>query len=376
MPLSPLLPTIRKRAVLSWTFLVLVGIALGSLASAPTEPGVPAGRIFPRVPAPPADWRAALYLLGVGSVRWYLVVLLVPLLVIVARKVNWAQQGRVAILGMATAALLALALSAATFEFFYVYNDAAFRPPFAGALTAILPAQLTLWFAVLAGVSLLEVRRRALIERAESTQLRAVIAEQRLVALTSQLQPHFLYNTLQSISTLIHRDPVLADRMLARLSDMLRDLLKHRDRVIVTLSDELEYSQRYLELSQLRYGERLTFSIQADAEVETAQVPLFILQPLLENAIAYSVGAAARPATISIRATITRARVVIDVIDNGVGTEAAVSRGSGMGLANVRDRLHAVFGDDQHFDLQPHAPAGTRARIDIPFRRSAAVSLP
>jgi len=213
-------------------------------------------------------------------------------------------------------------------------------------------------------VAAYELRRRSNKARLERERLRAQIAEHRLVALTSQLHPHFLFNTLQGISTLIHRDPDAADEMLSKLSDLLRDLLRHRDTALISLDDELKFIRTYLEISKFRFADRLSFSIDSDRSVKDAKVPLFILQPLVENALTHGIGTRATGGTISVRAHLAGGRVRLEVEDNGSGLDSTSK--DGVGLTNTRDRLRTLFGDDQTLIVRPGTTGGVIASIDMP----------
>jgi sensor histidine kinase YesM len=200
----------------------------------------------------------------------------------------------------------------------------------------------------------------------ERERLRAEAAEQRLVALSSQLQPHFLFNTLQGISTLIHRDPQAADEMLTKLSDLLRDVLRDRDRTRVPLADEIRYARTWLEIAQIRFGHRLTFAIDAPDEVQHASVPLFLLQPLIENALKHGVGAQIRGGHIAIRATRLDDRLIIEVRDDGPGFGTTLT--DRVGLGNTRERLQAAFPGDYRVSLgSADGSTGAVVRIDIPW---------
>jgi two-component system LytT family sensor kinase len=224
------------------------------------------------------------------------------------------------------------------------------------------------WIAVAGIVAAVEARRRGLQSIVERERLRAQVAEQRLVALTSQLHPHFLFNTLQGISTLIHRDAEAADEMLGKLSDLLRDLLRHRDSVLVPLTDELRYARTYLEIARMRFGERLEFEIEASPELHEPSVPLFILQPLVENALAHGVRPRAGPGRVTLKAWRRDGRLYMEVSDDGAGLPAGAPLREGIGLTNTRERLRASFGADHSFSLESAPGGGTVARIDIPYR--------
>jgi LytS/YehU family sensor histidine kinase len=199
--------------------------------------------------------------------------------------------------------------------------------------------------------------------------LRAQVAEQRLVALTGQLQPHFLFNTLQSISTLIHRDPHAADEMLGKLGDLLREVLRHRDHVLVPLADEMRYARTLLDIAQVRFADRLRVSVEAQPEVLGASVPLFILQPLIENALSHGIGRHARGGQIAVKAWREDGRLHMTVEDDGAGLSQDGAMKEGIGLSNTRERLRASFGDKQRLTIEPRANgSGVVAHMEFPFQ--------
>lgn len=339
-----------------WTLIAVVAIALGLYAEGPTFPGAPPGRMAPRVPMLPPNLPELLFMLGVGSVIWYAAIFAVPLLLILARRVNTKTQ----LIAGGAAVFAVLFFATAMIDYTITYRGMASRPSLLPYFAVALRQHLVPWIAVAGIVAAIETRRRGRRSRLE-------IAEQRLVALTGQLQPHFLFNTLQGISTLIHRDPEAADEMLTKLSDLLRDLLRHRASPLVKLEDELRYIRTYLEISQFRFADRLKFSIQTDPSIGDTRVPLFILQPLVENALDHGIGRRADGGTITVRAQRTGDRLRLDVEDNGGGLSTG-ARSDGVGLTNTRERLLASFGSGQSFVIEPNSEGGVTARIEIPFR--------
>lgn len=276
-----------KRGTPSWLWptLILLGVvvalvALGQYAEPPEslrEMTRGRGRMLPRVPGPAPDLRGLLYMLGVGSLIWYAIVLAFPLLVLGARKIDVERQGRVRAIAIPALVLIALIAATSVVQYWSLYRDATMRPGLGAYFPQALRVHVLPWIAVAGIAGAIEARRRAVHAALDRERLRAQIAEQRLIALTGQLHPHFLFNTLQGISTLIHRDPDAADEMLAKLSDLLRDLLRHRDHALVPLADELRYARTYLEIARLRFANRLQFEIDVDPSLDRASVPLFIL---------------------------------------------------------------------------------------------------
>ena len=243
------------------------------------------------------------------------------------------------------------------------------HPGFAAYAPQALRQNVLPWVALAGIVAAIEARRRAVHAALDRERLRAQVAEQRLIALTGQLHPHFLFNTLQGISTLIHRDPEAADEMLAKLSDLLRDLLRHRDHVLVPLGDELRYARTYLEIAQLRFADRLQFRDRRRSGAGSGVGPA--VHPAAaggECARAWDRRARARRARHrdGVRAMAIACASRSPMTAPGLTTSATLREG--IGLSNTRERLRASFGDDQHFSLERRTDGGAVARIDIPFR--------
>lgn len=360
-------PTARRTWLapsIGWGAFVVGAVAIGTLARSPFA-NVAGPRMLPRVPGPPPDLGTLLFQLGVGSVIWYASVIALPLLVLIARRIDIDKLGRARTIALILAVVACDTLISQFIDYRVTYGDQG--PPFSAWFFASLRQHLPAWLAVVGLAAALEWRRRAAQGAIERERLRTQVAEQRLIALTGQLHPHFLFNTLQGISTLIHRDADAADEMLAQLSDLLRDLLRHRDRMLVPLAEELRFARTYLELSQRRFPDRLTFSIDAPADTLALDVPLFILQPLIENAITHGIGGQMAGGSITVRARHDGSSLVLQVVDDGAGLAAGALR-DGVGLANTRERLRATYGDAQRFTLESHQPSGAVARVVIPAR--------
>jgi two-component system, LytTR family, sensor kinase len=193
----------------------------------------------------------------------------------------------------------------------------------------------------------------------------------RLQLLKAQLQPHFLFNTLHTISAMMHQDVKGADRMITRLSELLRMTLDHLGRDVVRLEEELEFLRLYLELERVRFGERLATRVSVPPEAKNALVPALFLQPLVENSIKHGLSVRQPDGLIEIRAVHEGERLVLCVSDNGSGLPAGVVRGlpldEGLGLSNTRDRLKQLYPDDYEFLIRPRPGGGTEVIVDIPF---------
>ncbi len=234
------------------------------------------------------------------------------------------------------------------------------------------------FWAVIAIVHAFEFNRRYRERDVAAADLRARLSEAQLEALRSQIHPHFLFNTLHGISTLMHRDVDAADTMLTRLSDLLRLTMQHRGQNEITLRDELALVGQYVEIMRVRFGDRLTVTQSIRPEAFDALVPQFILQPLLENALDHGIARTAGPGTIEIAALTVDGRLEISITDNGVKSSGTVTRETrhGMGLANTRRRLEQLYGAAQSISLEKLPERGTRVSVAIPLHTSRPLSTP
>jgi len=220
-----------------------------------------------------------------------------------------------------------------------------------------------------------ERERRALV-------LEARLARARLGALQAQLQPHFLFNSLNAVTMLLRRDPRLAETTLLALSELLRLALSRSEQQETALRDEVEFVRRYLEIQRTRFGDKLRIEEDLDPQALNCRVPTLVLQPLVENALRHGIEPADRPGTVRVGAARQDGRLVLTVEDDGVGLPAGdpeaggagdsalpgpKTSGTGIGLANLRDRLQALYGDRQRFEVRPRAGGGVVVRLEIPW---------
>ena len=349
--------------LLVWFAVLAAAFMLGEYAT-PTFAGVaPGGRPMARIPPPPSDLPSLLFQLGVGSTLWYVAVASLPLLMFVARRVNfdrWGRAGTVAFVAGGTCLFIVL-----TSVIDYSWTYSAGGPPVAAWIPISLRQHVMPWIALVGIVAALEARRRAVRATIERERLRAQVAEQRLIALAGQLRPHFLFNALQAVSTLIHRDPAAADATLTKLSDLLHDVLRHRDSPYVRLAEEARYARTWLEIAKVRFADRLSFEIDVPSDLENMLVPLFILQPLVENALGHGIGGVIGGGHVTVRARRDGSQLMLEVIDDGAGMKGRTVR-EGIGLANTRERLKAAFDDRQRLTVSPGPVKGTVARIEMP----------
>jgi sensor histidine kinase YesM len=204
----------------------------------------------------------------------------------------------------------------------------------------------------------------------QQSSLKAQLAQAQLRALKMQVHPHFLFNTLHSISSLVLEDPPKANSMIARLGDFLRLTLDHADHELVTLKEETEFLRAYLDIEQVRFGERLKVEFEMEPMTLSAQVPHLILQPIVENAIQHAVAPRTAQSHIDIKAQRLNGLLRLEVKDNGPGiaSKSGLLELRGVGLNNVRARLNQVYGSDFRFELTNGSEGGLTVTIEIPFR--------
>ena len=235
---------------------------------------------------------------------------------------------------------------------------------------------MTAYVVLLSVASAIEWRQRDRQRALEGARLEAALAVARLQALRRQIQPHFLFNALNSVSSLLHRDPDGAERMLARLGDFLRLVLDDTMPQQVAVRDEIELLDSYLAIERVRFRDRLSVTIEVPSGLLDAQVPCLVLQPLFENSIRHGIGQNAGPLRVTLRASCEDGRLRLIVEDDGARTSAAPgaasASGAGIGLANIRGRLEQLYGSRARLTIEPAADRGARVVIDLPREEGAA----
>ena len=204
-------------------------------------------------------------------------------------------------------------------------------------------------------------------------ELKTRLARTELHALKLQLQPHFLFNTLNTITALVHQDAPRAERMVSGLSDLLRASLNSAGEEEVTLVRELAVLTHYVEIQQVRFGDRLRFTVDVPAELQGAMVPNLMLQPLVENAIRHGIASRASGGQVLVSAVHDGEWLRLRVLDDGVGEAPGRVRREGVGLGNTRARLEQMYGTRHRIEAVGDAQ-GFRVQIDIPFQLSTAVT--
>jgi two-component system LytT family sensor kinase len=248
------------------------------------------------------------------------------------------------------------------------------RPVWAFARGRILNEYMVFLAVLAAGVArdyFFRYQRRL----AEEVSLRAQLAEARFTVLQNQLNPHFLFNTLNAVATLVDRDPRGVRRIISRLSELLRATLEPSPDPEVPLSKELGFTQRYLEILEIRFQGRLTTVVDTPPELNSALVPRLLLQPLVENAMKHAVGLTSEPSSIVVKVRRDGYDLVLTVDDTGAGAVATRVTGeemisTGIGLKNTRARLDELYGDEHQFTLAANDTGGTTVTIRIPFHEA------
>ncbi|WXH33719.1 hypothetical protein WA016_07729 [Myxococcus stipitatus] len=220
----------------------------------------------------------------------------------------------------------------------------------------------------LAAWIVLNAVRRARERELAEVRWKAQLAESRLQALRAQLDPHFLFNTLNAVVGLVRqsRNPEAVDA-LVRLGELLRASLEGQGSHEVPLAEELDLVRRYLEIEQLRFGARLEWSLNPEPETLEARVPSLVLQPLVENAIKHGTSRRRSKGHIQVRATRQGALLVLEVQDNGPGLRPGATAGLGIGVANTRARIEQLHGEAFGLTLTEVAEGGVIARVVLPF---------
>jgi sensor histidine kinase YesM len=206
-----------------------------------------------------------------------------------------------------------------------------------------------------------------------ASQLETQLTQAQLQALKMQLHPHFLFNTLHSISALLHRDPDTADRMIARLGDFLRLTLDNSGAQEVSLEKELEFLKCYLDIERVRFQDRLTTSLYVEPRALDSRVPNLILQPIVENALRHGLSRRAAPGRLEISAKRDNGSLRIQVRDNGPGLAAVKGQAGkvreGLGLSNTRARLEQLYGGAHRFSIENAPGGGLLVTLEIPAGR-------
>ncbi|HWX19215.1 MAG TPA: histidine kinase [Candidatus Binatia bacterium] len=243
------------------------------------------------------------------------------------------------------------------------------RARFANALINHAKFNLPIYWIIVTIVRASTLYRRSQEGERQALELQSRLAEAKLVALRMQLHPHFLFNTLNAISTLVHKDADAADEMIGNLSELLRATLDTTEQEI-PLREELALLDRYLEIQQVRFGERLRIEKEIDAAALDARVPTLILQPLVENAIRHGIEPQTGQGRLTIGARRADTQVLLTVRDNGAGAKLPAQPAEGIGLANTKARLEELYGQKAKLVMRRSSEGGCSVELEIPYHES------
>lgn len=267
-----------------------------------------------------------------------------------------------------TGLVLATLVAAAIIEWNTLLGVAATEIPFSARLIDLLCSNVPLCFAIMGIAQAAEYYERFREREKESSRLEARLALAQLEILRSQLEPHFLFNTLNSIAALTQSDPVSAERMTLKLSTLLRASLDRNGSQEVSLQQELDFLQSYLDIQQTRFRDRLTIQISVDPSLLSASIPSMLLQPLVENSIRHGIAKSAAPGCIRISVSKEEELIKIAIVDNGIGMESDGSGESdGYGLRNTRARLDQLYGSGHKFRIDSSPGNGCCITLDLPL---------
>ena len=318
--------------------------------------------------------------------RWYIWVALTPFIFAAARR--WQLGGDA---GRGARALNTLILVVASVVFALLHSAlsalvdialGAARAPVPLAVTehvgAFFVSGLVVCAAIIAVYHAIDYYRRYRSRELRASDLGAQLAQTKLQLLRMQLQPHFLFNTLNAVSSLMHEDVEAADAMLAALGGLLRAALHGDGAEEVPLRQEVELTSCYLDIMQLRFGGELSTSITIAPDALDALVPNMLLQPLVENSVLHGVAPRHHGGRIEVRAERVEGSLVMTILDDGPGIpDDWDERGSlGVGLSNTRSRLRRLYGATQRMEISNRAEGGLRLALTIPFHTTSALALP
>jgi two-component system LytT family sensor kinase len=230
---------------------------------------------------------------------------------------------------------------------------------------------LVIYWSIVGTVQAFRYRQQYLSSELQLERMERSLAEARLNALRMQLDPHFLFNALNTISSHVERNPKLTRRMIEHLGDLLRMSIECKDRQEVPLSEELAFLEHYLEIQRIRFGNHLHVRLEIDPAVRFASTPSLLLQPLVENAIRHGISRRGAGGTVTVVARGEGDRLLIRVLDDGVGLPDGwtLEDSQGLGLSVTRERIAGLYpGGDSSFTVRPRIEGGTAVEIELPLR--------
>lgn len=239
-----------------------------------------------------------------------------------------------------------------------------FRP----LLVKTFPFNLLIYGVIVSVSHAIDYYRKYHERTVQTLELEKHLTEARLQSLLRQLKPHFLFNSLNGIASLMYTDVAAADKMLVRLSELLRLSMAHSGAPVAALRDEIAFLEKYLEIERIRFRDRLEVTMQVDPSTLDAAVPSLVLQPIVENAIRHGIEPHTRTGRIEVRTARVGDELVLTVSDNGAGIPAGGFTREGIGTANTRARLAELYGEHHRFAFSNRPDGGLVVTIAIPFQ--------
>jgi two-component system LytT family sensor kinase len=319
------------------------------------------------------SWTKAL---SVNLTYYYCWGLAVPVILLLARRFpltgrRWRTSVAAHLLASLVVGATVTVVAEVVLKYGFDARHASLRMSIVYGIVANFHSTLPTYWMVILAYSAFDFYARLRDKDVRASQLEASLSEARLAALRMQLRPHFLFNSLNSISTLIQDEPRAANAMLSRLADVLRSTINADSRHLVPLREELDFVAQYLEIEKVRLEDRLEVVYEIDSDVLEALVPTLILQPIVENAIYHAIGPRVEGGTIVIAADADGARLTLRIEDDGPGLAIANGGESRIGLRNTRARLNQIYGEDFVLHLQAGSPTGLAVIVGIPLQRAA-----
>jgi signal transduction histidine kinase len=363
-----------RRGVLSdgpgWAvaaILFVIGIVLGAIITgSPIQERVPLGSASPaRSTGPPARSPLGRFapVIAPGLIPFYTAALSLPLFLWLTRRAPVTRTNWWRVVPIWAAAVVVVTLVGETALLVLRFGPGASpRPIFFLVRRFVSTAPLVLGSVALAYA--VDHRRRAHAAALEAVHARAELAVAQLSALTAQLRPHFLFNTLQTVSTLLHRDVESADAVLGRLGELLHASLQSDAQTVIPLADEMHITEAYLAIARERFGDRLRATVEVGPGTDDAMVPAFLLQPLVENAVHHGIEPSVSGGCVDVRVENVAGMLVLSVRDSGSGYPPGEREG--IGLGNTRRRLEAIYGSRADLSVESDATSGTRVTVRLP----------
>lgn len=330
------------------------------------------GRLEGRAP----DWRWVLF----NSIDWLLYALLTPLVFRASRRLPLQRPHLARNISLHIAGALAMCVAWAALG--TLLRLAIFpREPdetvqkiwigFVSWVSTTLPFGMGVYFALVGIQHSFFYFGQAREREMHAARLAAQLSESRLGALRMQLNPHFLFNSLNAITVLVRDGKTSgASRMLELLSDILRQVLRTDETHETALSEELDFLERYLAIEQVRFSDRLHARIDIDPNVARAAVPRFLLQPLVENALRHGVSQRRDAGLVQVTALRDGEQLVVTVLDDGPGLPTGINAAAGVGLSNIRARLTALYGENASLELKNAKGGGAIATVRLPYHEA------